>query len=72
MVIYHFLRPADTLLILITLTEADSYLIELFGHLADDLCVLHVPEHLDPHSACVLQDNNDMILIRFTFVTAVV
>lgn len=27
------------------------YLVELFGHLADDLGVLHVPEHLDPHGA---------------------
>lgn len=31
--------------------KMDSYLVELFGHLADDLCILHVPEHLDPHGA---------------------
>lgn len=30
---------------------ANTDLVELLRHLADDLCVLHVPEHLDPHRA---------------------
>lgn len=28
-----------------------GHLVKLFGHLADDLCVLHVPEHFNPHGA---------------------
>lgn len=28
-----------------------AHLVKLFGHLADDLCVLHVPEHFNPHGA---------------------
>lgn len=39
----------------------NGYLIKLFGHLADDLCVLHVPEHFDPHGTW-LQRRRDRCL----------
>ena len=29
--------------------KTGAYLVKLLRHLADDLGVLHVPEHLDPH-----------------------
>lgn len=32
-------------------TKAGRYLIKLLCHLTNDLCILHVPEHFNPHGA---------------------
>lgn len=46
-------------------SDENSYLIKLFRHLADDLCILHVPEHLNPYSAW-LRNRKDRFYLDMT------